>query len=257
MKKIIVTILLGLCMIGDCATPLKAMKKRLTQEQCKQKVAGMKTRSQSSYVSVNPTCDLGKVSVMYSRSELQLSFWRDYPYQICLVELKRYEVLRAWDASRQQIQPIRDGNNVCFQNRNPNGGTVNVLLKPSGFTYISEVYYEIQRLQTSGSFSAVSPSRDQRPLPITTPLPERRFRLFRDVITPVPRLRDLRMRRPVVFPSPVPSPSPLPLSRRWFLGQLPRFTNRMRGDVRRLRGNNMQERDNIRFRQGLQRFFGQ
>ncbi|XP_062597922.1 uncharacterized protein LOC134259350 [Saccostrea cucullata] len=255
MLKYIATILFGCFILGDCATPL--MKKRLTQEQCKQKVVGMKARPQSSYVNVNPTCDLGKVSVMYSRRDLQLSFWRDYPYQVCLVELKRYEVLRAWDVSSQQIQPIRDGNDVCFQNRNPNGGTINVLLKPKGFTYISEVYYEIQRLQTSDSFSAVSPSRDRGPIPNTTPRPERRFSLFRDVITPVPRIPDLRMRRPFVFPSPVPSPSPLPLSRRWFLGQLPRFTNRMREDTRRIRGNDMLDRDNFQFRRDLQRLLGQ
>ena len=55
-------------------------------------------------IDINPTCDIGKISYMYSRKELQLSFWRDYPYQICLVELKRFEVLRANDNNNRQIE---------------------------------------------------------------------------------------------------------------------------------------------------------
>lgn len=65
----------------------------------------MKSNAQSQpVVDVNPTCDIGKVSYMYSRGQLQLSFWRDSPYQICLVELKRFEVLRSTDSNDRRLE---------------------------------------------------------------------------------------------------------------------------------------------------------
>lgn len=147
---------------------------------------------------------------------------------------------------------VRDGNNVCFQNTNPSGGTVYIHLNPKGFTYMSEVYYEIQKLQTVPS--GASSVRDQRPLLNTTPLPVRRFQRFPDDITPVPRIRDFEIQRPAVSPRQIPSRRPLPLSRQWFIRRLPVFINRVREDVR---SNVVQPRDNTRLRQGLRRFFRQ
>nr|XP_019921760.2 uncharacterized protein LOC105325933 [Crassostrea gigas] len=216
----------ALIVLGACATPKKLIKDRMSQEHCKQKIAGMKSNAQSGpSIDVNPTCDIGKVSYMYSRGQLQLSFWRDSPFQICLVELKRFEIVRSTDNNNQQLEQIPDGENVCFQNRNANGGTVYIVLKPRGFTYISEIYYEIQRLHLTDDSSVNPNPRGQ--LSVSTspspPTPRTHHPQF-DIITPVPNVHDLRMRRPESLRRPVQTP--LPLSRQWFLRQLPLNRNR-------------------------------
>nr|XP_022288940.1 uncharacterized protein LOC111101022 [Crassostrea virginica] len=255
MRLFSVSLFWGLAVLGSCATPKKVLKDRLSQEHCKQKIAGIRASAQTQpVIDINPTCDIGKISYMYSRKELQLSFWRDYPYQICLVELKRFEVLRANDNNNRQIEPIRDGNNVCFQNRNPNGGTVYVLLKPRGFTYVSEIFYEIQRMQHSNAppVRSFGGTRD-RSFVSTTPRPLRTFQPLPALITPVPDVRTIRRRPRIISPRPVPSP--LPLSRQWFLRQLPVFRERLI-DQNEWRRNELQ-RENTRLRQSFQRFLGQ
>jgi hypothetical protein len=147
---------------------------------------------------------------------------------------------------------VRDGKNVCFQNRKPSGGTVYIFLNPKGFTYISEVYYEILQLQASGVAS--SAARDQRPLLTTTPSPVRAFRSFTNDITPVPGIGDFTVQRPVASPRRTASQRPLPLSRQWFIRHIPIFINRARQDAR---NNAVRQREDTRLRQGLQSFFRQ
>lgn len=120
-----------------------------------------------------------------------------------------------------------------------------IVLKPRGFTYISEIYYEIQRLQQTDDSSVNSNPRGHlfvstSPSPPTARTHQPQF----DIITPVPNVPDLRMRRPDSLQRPVPTP--LPLSRQWFLRQLPLIRNRVVENTRRPVENTWRPAENTR-----------